>query len=95
LIPLLAYKDNKFAKYHGKQGLIFLIAYMVIFIVLIILDTFLFFISLYAGQIFKISFWLLGLVVLVFSILGIIKSLQGEYWKMPIIVKYVEKVKME
>jgi len=102
LIPLLAYKDNKFAKFHGKQGLIFFIAYMVIFIVLWIL-AFIFRFAFGAisrvggvfGILFGILIGLLWLVVFVFSIIGIIKSLQGEYWKMPIIGNYVEKVKME
>jgi uncharacterized membrane protein len=95
LIPLLAYKDNKFAKFHGKQGLIFFIAYIILFIVLWILALIFSFAFAPLGILIWVLDIVLWLVVVVFSIIGIIKSLQGEYWKMPIIGNYVEKVKME
>lgn len=36
--------------------------------------------------------WLLGLVLAVLAILGIIKSLQGEKWPMPVVAAYAQKL---
>ena len=94
LIPLLAYKDNKFAKFHGKQGLFFFIAYIVVFIILWILAVIFSYTFTPIGIIIWVLDVLLWIVVIVFSIIGIIKSVQGEYWKMPVIGDWAEKQKI-
>lgn len=77
-IPLLAAKDSKFGKEHAKQGLVLLIAAIIIMI---------------AGSIIPIIGWFLigplgTLAVAIVAIIAIIKTLQGEFWEIPMIGKY-------
>jgi uncharacterized membrane protein len=76
LVPLLAKRDSKFAQFHAKQGL-------VLFIVEII-GTLFFWIPLIG--------WLLWLVLVIVSIIGIIKALNGEWWKMPFVYEWSKKI---
>jgi uncharacterized membrane protein len=73
LIPLLTLKENAFAKFHVKQGIILTILGVAIWVVAWI----------------PFIGWLLGFVVwiyiLVMIIMGIVNSLGGKYWKMPIL----------
>lgn len=82
LIPLLLKPKSKFAKFHGKQGLILVIGWVINFFIGII----------------PVLGWILGFIgmvaLLVLSILGIIKSLAGEYWEMPYLAEYAEKIKI-
>jgi uncharacterized membrane protein len=78
LIPLLAKRDSKFCQFHAKQGL-------VLFVIDIIVSLFMW-IPL-VGQ-------LLMLAVAIVSIIGIIKVLNGEYWKIPYIYEWSEKIKI-
>ena len=82
LIPLLAKKDSKYAQFHGKQGLILFIVEIIAFVIGII----------------PILGWLIGFIFIIcciiLSIIGIIKSLSGEYWKMPVLGQYAEKINL-
>jgi uncharacterized membrane protein len=84
LVPLLGKKDNKFAVFHGKQGMVLFIAWVVIVWIL--------------GFIPIIGWFILrpigGLLCLVLAIIGMVKSLQGEYWKMPVLGDVAEKIKI-
>ena len=79
LIPLLAKKDNKFCKYHAKQGLVLLIAEIIVSIVFVI----------------PILGWIVGVLGYIFvwimAIMGIIQSATGKYWKMPLLGGFAEK----
>jgi uncharacterized membrane protein len=87
LIPLLGKKDNKFAVFHGKQGMVVFLGLVII----IIASTILGFIPV-IGAIFSILAWLVYLALVVLAIIGMIKSLQGEYWKMPVLGDIAEKI---
>lgn len=78
LVPLLIRRNSPFAQAHAKQGL-------VLFIVEII-----------GSLIFWIPFfgWLLWLVLVVVSLFGLVKALQGEYWEIPGIKKLMDKIKL-
>jgi uncharacterized membrane protein len=78
LIPLLAKRDSKFCQFHAKQGLVLFVIDLV--------ASLLFWVPL-LGQ-------LLMLVLAVVSIIGIIKVLNGEYWKIPYIYNLSEKIKI-
>jgi uncharacterized membrane protein len=78
LIPLLAKRDSKFCQFHAKQGL-------VLFIVDIAASLFVWIPVI--GQ-------LLMLALAIVSIIGIIKVLSGEYWKIPYIYDWSEKIKI-
>lgn len=82
LIPLLAKKDSKFCQFHGKQGMILFIAWIVLVIF---------------GWVPVIGWFLapiLGLVLVIVSLVGIIKALMGEYWELPFLGKYAEKINL-
>ena len=76
LIPLLTMKDNAFAKFHVKQGIMLTILWVASSILAVI----------------PIIGWLADLVIWVFAIImmvmGIVNSLNGKYWQMPIIGKW-------
>jgi uncharacterized membrane protein len=98
LVPLLAKKDNKFAYFHAKQGLVLFIAEIALFIVIIIIMVIVGILGMAIGfiaGILSILVWLLwflcSLGFLALSIIGIVQSLNGKYWEMPILGKYATK----
>lgn len=76
LVPLLAKKDSKFAVFHAKQGLILTIGWFV--------GAFLY--------IFLGLGFLVHLVILVFSIMGLVNVNKGEMKKLPLIGDWAEKI---
>ena len=78
LVPLFLKKNSKFCKFHAKQGLL------------------LFIIEVIGMVIFPIPFlgWLLFILVVIFSILGVRAALAGEFWEMPILGKYTNKLNL-
>jgi len=73
LIPLLTLKDNAFAKFHVKQGIMLCILSIAIWIV---------------GWIPFIGWLFLAVAyiyLVIMIIMGIVNSLGGKYWKMPIL----------
>lgn len=89
LVPLLGKKDNKFAVFHGKQGMVLFIGLVII----IIASTILGFIPV-IGVIISILAWLVYLALVILAIVGMVKALQGEYWKMPVLGDIAEKIKI-
>jgi len=80
IIPLLLKKENKFALFHGKQGLVLFICVIGAAIINIIPIL---------GQLI----WILAVLVFgILSLVGIIQALMGNYWKMPIIGDIAEKI---
>ena len=78
IIPLALKKDNPFVLKHGKQGLVIFVAEVAIFILHIIL-----------GQwIFQLGMFVLG----VFSFIGIIAVLKGEYVKLPVVSDMADQI---
>ena len=76
LIPLLTMKENTFAKFHVKQGIMLTILWVASSVLMAI----------------PIIGWLADLVIWVFAIImmvmGIVNSLNGKYWQMPIVGKW-------
>lgn len=82
LLPLLLKRENKFALFHGKQGLVLFVGEMAIAILNVIPIL---------GQIL----WFLGVIVFgILSFTGIIQVLIGKYWKMPVVAEIAEKFKI-
>ncbi len=80
IITLLLKKDNKFALFHAKQGLVLFICEIGALLINIIPVL---------GQII----WALAVLVFgIFSLVGIVQSLMGSYWKAPIIGDIAEKI---
>ena len=78
LVPLLGKRNSKFAQFHAKQGLI------------------LFIIELAAGLImwFPVFGQLFMLALVVISVTGIIKVLNGEWWKIPFVYEWSKKINL-
>lgn len=79
LVPLLVKKENKFALFHGKQGLVIFIAEIAVGIISVI----------------PFLGWLIGffgvIILGILSLVGIFQALMGNYWKMPVIADMAEK----
>lgn len=78
LVPLLLKRDSKFCQFHAKQGLILFIVQTIVGLVAWI----------------PVIGWLLGLAAVLISIIGILKVLAGEYWKIPYLYEYSQKIKI-
>ena len=78
IIPLVFKRNNEFALFHGKQGLVIFVGEVAIFIIQIILG----------GWFLRLGIFLFGL----FSLIGIIAVLNGKYLKLPIVADIAEKI---
>lgn len=80
IVSLLLKKDNKFAIYHAKAGLVLFVLEVAIFIISII----------------PILGWLIGMLGMVvcslFSLWGVLQALMGNYNRFPIISDIAEKI---
>lgn len=83
IIVLLARKNDKYAMYYGKQGLILFIAAVALQIVGAFIPVIGWFIVWPIGSILLLVLW----------IMGIVNSLSGKMKPVPIIGKYGEKFK--
>ncbi len=81
LLPLML-KKSKFAQFHGKQGLVLLIAWFAVWMVSWI----------------PILGWIIGffghMTLFLAMYFGIRGAWRGEYWKMPILGEYAEKIEI-
>lgn len=82
LVPLITKKDSPFAKFHAKQGLVLFIAWIAVSVVGII----------------PVLGWIVGFVgsiaILILSIMGFLKAIQGEQWTLPVLGEYAKKLKI-
>jgi len=83
LVPILAKKDNDFAVFHGKQGLVLFILEVIVAIL---------------GYIPFIGWFVIRPLGYIFcgimAIIGMVQSLSGKYWKMPWLGGCAEKIKI-
>ncbi len=82
LIPLFFKKENKFALFHAKQGLILFIGEIAISIIGVI--------PFLGWAVFFLGSFVFG----VLSLAGMIRVLLGDYWKMPVIGEMAEKIEL-
>ncbi len=83
LIPLLAAKESKFARYHCNQGIVLAIAEIIAWVIFGILSN-----IPYIGWIFVVLNSLISLVCLVFAVIGIINAANGKAKELPVIGKF-------
>jgi uncharacterized membrane protein len=86
LVPLLGKKSSKFAQHHGKQGLVLTVVSIILWVVGFILV----FIPIIGWLVLFVA-WI---TLIVLAVMGIIKSLNGEMWEMPILGEYAKKIKL-
>jgi uncharacterized membrane protein len=74
LVPLLTLKENEYAKFHVKQG--------------IVLTIYGFAVGIVGGAIPFLGWFIIApvgsVILLVLAIMGIVNSLGGKYWKCPL-----------
>ena len=81
-VPLILKKENRFAQFHGKQGLVLFI--------LEIAASILKAIPALGDVVFTLAFVVLGIL----SLVGVVKVLMGEYWEMPVIHEVAAKISL-
>ena len=82
LIPLLVRKNSPYAQHHGRQGLVILVTWLLLWIGNIIPVL---------GQIV----WVVGsLALLILIILGMVNALNGKIWDMPVLGQYAKQIKL-
>jgi uncharacterized membrane protein len=82
LIPLLVKRDSAFCQFHGKQGLVLFLVWLVLSMINVLPIL---------GQLI----WVLGsIVLLVLVILGMVHALNGEEWEMPVLGRYAKQIKL-
>lgn len=80
IVPLILKKDNKFALYHGKQGLVLFI---------FLAAGFMFNILPFLGH---LVYQLILFVYLLLSLWGTIQALLGKYGRIPLVSEIAEKI---
>ena len=92
LIPILAAKESKFARFHANQGLILLItgvAYSIFVQVVIKIVSFISYVLAgIVGIALGIALVLAWLLLLVLAIIGIINAVKGEFKQLPLIGQF-------
>ncbi len=85
-------KNDDYVRYHARQGFLLLLAECVAIITIIVLE-------LTIGRVRFIGFVVVlmlqlvtGLGGLTLSVVGFVKALFGEYWHMPLIGEYADRV---
>ena len=81
-VPLILKKGNRFAEFHGKQGLVLFI--------LEVAASILKAVPALGDIVFTLAFVVLGIL----SLVGIVKVLMGEYWEMPVIQEVASKISL-
>lgn len=84
LIPLLAARENKFAQFHAKQGMLLFIVGIVVGILSVVF------------MFIPCLGWAIALILclgwLAVVVMGVVKALQGEYWKMPVLGDWAQQL---
>lgn len=88
LIPILAAKESKFARFHANQGLILLITGVAYSIFVQVVIKIVSFISYALAGIVGIALGLAWLLLLVLAIIGIINAVKGEFKQLPLIGQF-------
>jgi len=86
IVVLLAKKENKYAMFYAKQGLVLFIAYVIVAVANMILMWIPF-----LGWLIMVLLWL-GLLIL--WVIGIIYSLSGEEKDIPLIGEFARKINL-
>jgi len=85
LVPLLAAKDSKFARFHTNQGIVLCIAGVAIGFIVGIVSSILLFIAPILSIITSLLSGVVYIVMLVFMILGIVNAATGKAKELPLI----------
>ncbi|NQU83647.1 MAG: hypothetical protein HQ536_02960 [Parcubacteria group bacterium] len=76
LVPLILKKDDRFAQFHGKQGLLLAVIWF--------FGGLVFWVPIFG--------WMIAMILAFTSIYGFFQALKGERWEIPVIGKYAKKI---
>ncbi|MGI5919666.1 MAG: DUF4870 domain-containing protein [Christensenellales bacterium] len=93
IILLATEKDNKTVRLHAWQSLFLGCAAIVIGIVLVILSGAFVLVAWGLVILFSIISWLIWIAFIVITVICIIKAVQGDIFKIPVIYGWAEKMK--
>jgi uncharacterized membrane protein len=85
-------KDDPFIKYHARQGFLLLLGECVILVATLILEVTIGKLRLVGMLVIGLFRLAAGLGALTLSVVGFVKALFGEYWHLPLLGDYREKV---
>jgi fumarate reductase subunit D len=85
-------KDDGYIKYHARQGFLLLLAECVSIVAIIILEVTLGRVRFIGFVVVLILQLVTGLGALTLSVVGFVKALFGEYWHLPFLGEYGDKV---
>lgn len=82
LVPLLSAKDSPYAQFHAKQGLVLFVCWVIMWIIGLI-------------PILGWLIWFFGIIAItIVSLVGFIKTIQGEAWEIPMVADFAKKLKL-
>ncbi len=81
-VPLLLKKNNSFAQFHGKQGLVLFILEIAASILKIVPAL--------GDLVFTVAFVVFGIL----SLIGIVRVLMGERWEIPVIYDISSRISL-
>ena len=90
LIPLLTEKDDAEVQWHAKYGLVLTVTWIVLWVVLAIISMVLSFIGGIIGCLFS---FILPIGILVIHIICIIKAINGERFRLPVLADFADQWK--
>ena len=84
--------NDPFIRYHARQGFLLFLAECVVIVVTIILDMTIGKLRFFGMVVIGLFELIVGLGALMLSVLGFVKSLFGEYWHLPFLGDYSDRV---
>ena len=85
-------KHDDYVRYHARQGFLLLLAECVAILTIVVLEMTIGRVRFIGFIVVLILQLVTGLGALTLSVLGFVKALFGEYWHMPIIGEYADRV---
>lgn len=91
LIPFLVEKEDREVQWHAKHGLVLTGAEFIVWILLLIVNIALTAIFAPIGCLFTILFLVLGLAILVFHVMAMVKGVNGERLTLPYVSEFADR----
>ena len=85
-------KDDPFIRYHARQGFLLLLGECVVIVAILILEVTIGKLRLVGMLVILLFRLAAGLGALTLSVVGFVKALFGEYWHLPFLGDYRERV---
>ncbi len=84
--------QDPFIRYHARQGFLLFLAECIIIVITIILDISIGKLRFFGMVVIGLFQLIVGLGALTLSVLGFVKALFGEYWHLPFLGEYSDRV---